>query len=374
MEKIKQPINYSDYLKLDKILSSQLPESEKYGKIAHDEVLFIIIHQVYELWFKQILHELDSIITMFKNEFIDEENIGITVSRLGRIIEIQKILIDQIKILETMTPLDFLDFRDLLTPASGFQSFQFRLIEVKLGLTQNQRLEYNRQAYYTRLPKEQQEIILQNEKETSLFDLVAKWLERTPFLEIEGFNFLENYKKIVGEMLKSDREIIKNNPILSDEERKIQLQMMDQTEKHFLSLFDVEEYNKLIKNGSRRLSYKATLSALFINLYRDQPILHTPYKLLSSLVDIDELFTLWRYRHSLMVLRMIGRKIGTGGSSGYAYLRATADKHKVFSDLFEISTLLIPRSKLPELPEKLKIDLGFYYTQRINKNGNKSKK
>jgi tryptophan 2,3-dioxygenase len=101
-----------------------------------------------------------------------------------------------------------------------------------------------------------------------------------------------------------------------------------------------------------------------INLYRDEPILQMPFNLLMRLVDIDEMLTSWRYRHAQMVLRMLGRKIGTGGSSGYDYLHATAVQHHIFNDLHNISTLLIPRSELPELPATLKRELGFYFSQK----------
>ena len=124
--------NYRDYLNLDSLLKSQKLISEKRGKKAHDEMLFIVSHQVYELWFKQILYEIDSVFEIFDMELVDESQIGTAVSRLQRINEIIQLLIDQIKILETMTPMDFLEFRDLLTPASGFQSGQFRQIENKI--------------------------------------------------------------------------------------------------------------------------------------------------------------------------------------------------------------------------------------------------
>ena len=120
---------YQDYLNLEKILNSQHLLSQKYGHSAHDEMLFIIVHQVYELWFKQIIYELESLLEIFHNNEIQENHISIGVSQLERIIEIQKILIDQINVLETMTPMDFLEFRDQLNPASGFQSQQFRIIE-----------------------------------------------------------------------------------------------------------------------------------------------------------------------------------------------------------------------------------------------------
>ena len=133
-EKPLPPQYYQDYLSLEKILDSQDLISDKFEQHAHDEMLFIIIHQIYELWFKQILYELDDLLTIFGEGEINEAHVATAVTRLDRIIEIQKILIDQIRVLETMTPMDFLDFRDFLIPASGFQSLQFRLIENKLGL------------------------------------------------------------------------------------------------------------------------------------------------------------------------------------------------------------------------------------------------
>ena len=145
--KNKKLLNYSDYLQLEKILSAQDLMSAKRGTPAHDEMLFIIVHQVYELWFKQILHELDSVITIFKQESIIESDISFVVLRLQRIIEIQKILIDQIRVLETMTAMDFLEFRDDLFPSSGFQSAQFRLMENKLGLLKDHRIMYGGKDY-----------------------------------------------------------------------------------------------------------------------------------------------------------------------------------------------------------------------------------
>jgi tryptophan 2,3-dioxygenase len=123
--------------------------------------------------------------------------------------------------------------------------------------------------------------------------------------------------------------------------------------------------------GLRKLSYKATHAALFINLYRFEPILHMPFRFLTLLVDIDEMFTTWRYKHALMVHRMIGAKVGTGGSSGHHYLLQTAEKHKIFTDLFDLSTYLIPKSMLPKLPPDIERELGFYYTYNKGKEENK---
>ena len=114
-------LSYGSYLQLDRLLDSQTLKSTESGHSVHDEMLFIIIHQVYELWFKQVLHELDSVLDLFDQDSVDESDVSLAVSRLERIIEIQKVLIDQIRVLETMTAMDFLEFRDDLFPSSGFQ-------------------------------------------------------------------------------------------------------------------------------------------------------------------------------------------------------------------------------------------------------------
>src|SRR5690606_22141717 len=115
--KIQKPVYYGDYLQLPKILNAQDTESEKYGKKAHDETLFIIIHQTYELWFKQILHELDSIREILTKDFVPSTDLATVYGRIERVTKIQQILIDQIQVMETMTTLDFMEFRDFLVPA-----------------------------------------------------------------------------------------------------------------------------------------------------------------------------------------------------------------------------------------------------------------
>lgn len=359
----RSPLYYSDYLHLDTLLGTQKPESSKAGLEAHDEHLFIIVHQVYELWFKQILHEMDSVIHLFCHANVDERHVGIAVHRLDRVTEIQKLLIDQLRVLETMTALDFLDFRDLLYPASGFQSYQFRLIENRMGMNPQQRILYNKEAYYSYFAESHQSIIVQSEKEPSLFSLVEAWLERTPFLSFHGFDFWQHYQNAVYGMLESDRSAIEGNSLSSDEEKKQQISEVQSNRESFDAIIDEAKHNALVAGGKRRLSHKATQAALLIQLYRDEPILHLPFRLLTILMDIDEQFTTWRYRHALMAHRMIGNKIGTGGSTGYNYLKATVDRYKVFTDLFNLSTFLIPRSKLPELPPEVRQNLGFYYTQ-----------
>ncbi len=358
-------IHYSNYLQLDKVLGAQSMRSEVLDdNPAHDEMLFIVIHQVYELWFKQIIHEVLSVVKMFQAEDVDERNIGTAVARLKRVIEIQEVLIKQIHVLETLTPLDFLDFRNYLFPASGFQSFQFRLVETMLGLREEDRITYNNKKYDSEFDQDQQQQLDNIMKQGTLFDALEDWLERTPFLDFGNFEFLEHYKKAVTTMIEAEQEAIRKSEYLSPQEQEMRLRMLGGTDTYFESILDPAAHERMRQKGELRLSYRATLAALLIRVYRDEPILQMPYNLLNNVIEIDELFTTWRYRHSQMVLRMLGRKIGTGGSSGYDYLHATAVKHHIFWDFHNISTLLIPRSEIPVLPDELKRELGFYFTSK----------
>lgn len=355
------PVQYHDYLGLNEILNAQKLRSEQFGHLAHDEMLFIITHQTYELWFKQILHELDSVIAIFSPDRVREEEMGLAVSRLQRVTEIQKILIDQIRVMETMTPLDFLDFRDFLYPASGFQSFQFRLLENKLGLSAHQRLQYNHSCYRNYVHTDQAVELKKAEDSPSLFDRIEKWLERTPFLQVGSFDFWRSYREAVMKMFDAEMEVVAKNPSLADESRRSNFRTIEDSRQLFESLFNAKSYESSVKKGLWRLSYKAIHAALFIQLYRHLPGLQLPFHLITTLLDIDELMTNWRYRHALMAKRMIGMKIGTGGSSGYQYLRDATDQHKVFSDFFQLTTFFIPRSALPELPSEVQSQLRFTY-------------
>lgn len=362
MQEKNAAVHYQSYLHLDQILSAQQPLSKEQGQEAHDETLFIIIHQVYELWFKQILHELTSIYTLFDREQVDEHRIALAVSRVQRVNKILQLLIDQIRIMETMTPLDFLDFRGYLFPASGFQSFQFRCLEVMLGLRGGERLHYQQSPYYSVFDAAQQQQLKAWEAGPSLRTLVGEWLERTPFLEWGDFQFLDAYRQAVGQMLDDQAAAIQHSPLLSPDEKKARTRTLEQTHAYYHTLLHEDQYLVQRAEGGFHFSYKAMLAGLFIHLYQEAPILRMPFTFLQELMDMDELLTAWRYRHAQMVLRMLGKKTGTGGSSGHAYLQATAEKHHVFGDLHFLSTLLIPRSALPNLPDHVQQQLGFFYS------------
>src|SRR4030095_13579482 len=152
-------------------------------------MLFIVIHQTYELWFKQIHHEIDSILLIMKKPAMNDNSpeLQTVVHRLNRMAVILRVLVHQIDILETMTSMDFLDFRDMLRPASGFQSWQFKELEAKLGLKFEHR--HGKEYYTAQLRKEHVDVIKKAEGDKSLLDLLNGWLERMPFFqEKENWN------------------------------------------------------------------------------------------------------------------------------------------------------------------------------------------
>src|SRR3954463_15258610 len=177
---------YGTYLGVNELLALQRPVSLKDGKLqAHDEMLFIIVHQTYELWFKQILHELNACCEVLKKPSADDDgpDMNVVVHRLKRIVEIWKLLRQQVDVLEAMTPPCFLDCRSSLEGASGFQSTQFRQIEATLGLRMENRFrpDYYKHTEMGGFNTADYETIVEAEKGTSLLRLVGQWLRRMPF-------------------------------------------------------------------------------------------------------------------------------------------------------------------------------------------------
>lgn len=348
------PVYYGEYLQLDKIIEAQTPVSFKEGnESAHDEMLFIIIHQAYELWFKQILFEIDSVTNIMAKKFMDDNSTDLqtVVHRLQRVTTILKLLVQQIDILETMTPMDFLDFRDMLRPASGFQSWQFKIIEARLGLKFDQR---HGQNYYTSQLKQTDIDSIKNaEEKNTLLNLINGWLERMPFFKEN--ELWENFK------ISSEKETAhseNNNHPFWEEYENIYDAGLAEGEKinveHFKRIFFEDAENK-----ERTLSPEACRSALFIMIYRGYPMLELPFQLLDNLLEIDNQLGNWRYRHINMVRRMIGTRIGTGGSTGAGYLQGAMDKHYIFKEISQLNSFLTDRRKLPKLPKEIAGRLGY---------------
>ena len=336
---------YTDYLELDKILGSQHPKSNE----QTDEMLFIIIHQAYELWFKMVIHELDQVRRIFDTDNVLDNagEMSIAVQKLKRVVKIFEVVNRQVDILESMTPMDFLEFRDLLVPSSGFQSLQFRIIEAKLGLKMDQRYKSN---YYknTRpggFNQRDYDAINAVESEATLKGLVMKWAERTPFFdEALWRDFQSQYPLEEGEQkFWSDYKQIYKNSLSGS----VELRQFDELERIFY------------KEGLGEFSVGAMRAVLFIMMYRNLPIFQQPFDLLSTLIDIDEMLSQFRYKHMLMARRMIGMRSGTGGTSGAGYLEGALRQHYIFKELTEVSTFLVERSHLPSLPKTVKEKTSF---------------
>ncbi len=352
MTKKKKDIDYKTYLQLPALLAAQKPISA-----AHDEMLFVIVHQTYELWFKQVLFEVARVQKIFARRTLADADLRIVSEALARVDAVLKHLVRQVDLLETMTPLDFLDFRHVFRSASGFQSMQFRALEISLGLRAEDRVSYDGRAYASYLSEEDRKTVSKLEKGETLFEQVDKWLARTPFVSMGKFDFWKAYGRAVAEMLDADRKTAAADKTLSKAARDMALARLDNMQKQFDALFD----GKTHKQSAWRLSHEAVKAALFIMLYRDQPVLQAPFKILSALMDIDETMTLWRFRHAQMVQRMLGMKMGSGGSSGHDYLVETTQKNRIFKDFFALSTFMIPRSGLPQLPPDVQKKMGFRY-------------
>ena len=349
----ERPVQYyGDYLGIEKLLELQKPLSLRDGKlIAHDEMLFIIIHQAYELWFKQILHELTACEQVLNKPAADDDgpDMNVVVHRLKRTVEIWKLLNHQVDVLETMTPLDFLEFRELLHGASGFQSMQFRKIEAALGLRMEQRF---RPDYYKRTDlggfneKDSGEIT-EFEKQSTLLQMVERWLARTPFFDESYWSEWTNESGDNGRPAFWNRYRVLFEHSLSERDDK----------KDLLGKFD----RIFFEEGWGDFSPASLRAALFIMLYRDEPLFRLPFALLNALIEIDEQLANFRYRHLQMVRRMIGTRVGTGGSSGEQYLQGAVNKNYIFKELAGIITFLIERHNLPPLPPRLHKALRFSF-------------
>ncbi|XP_076816300.1 tryptophan 2,3-dioxygenase-like isoform X2 [Clavelina lepadiformis] len=355
------PLSYKTYLKIPQLLSAQSLLSSEGGKVTpvHDEHLFIITHQAFELWFKQIIFDIESVIKTFDCEYLEERNTLCIIQRLDRVSQIVKLLCDQFPIIETMTPQDFLEMRVYLGNSSGFESMQFRLLEIKLGVCDELRILYNKVHYTDVFFGEEKDKIFKARTEKSLLDVVNNWLERTPGLEANGFDFFGKYKSAVNGMIEQNKAHAEACEDL--DKKQVLLEECQSQVDTFATLFDENLHNELRAKGNRRLTHKATLGALFIYLYREEPRIHLPFQILQRLMDIDSAMLKFRYNHACMVQRMIGSKIGTGGSSGYMYLRSTCgDRYRVFLDLMNLSTYLITRDRIPPLSAKYKHGMSIH--------------
>lgn len=354
---------YNEYLEVHKLISLGNLATDK-----HDEQLFITIHQAYELWFKQVLFELKSVVDMFmdsktgKPRKIDDNSgeMVLIVSRLGRIVEIWKVLVAQVDILETMTPMDFLEFRKGLGSASGFQSRQFRIIEAMMGLTPGGRykstdaVDKGGSDYYKRVGvkeggfnEEDRKAIDEIEIGANLRQGVIAWLDR--FAGSFGFTeqkYKELWTAYLGEYVTSLPERDREN-------------LSKQFSANFLS-------DEKSAREPGEFTIAARRASLIISLLRDYPVLRAPFQVMLRLIDIDEYMAIWRFRHLNMAVRMIGRRSGTGGHSA-TYLEGAVRENRVFPELLELPTYLLDTSSVNKVIQPYKSILDNEFC--LQKNG-----
>mgnify|MGYP005830190391 CR=1 FL=1 len=261
-----EKMTYGDYLQLDSLLSSQKRLSGH-----HDEMLFIIIHQVSELWMKLILHELEASINL-----IQKGELSPAFKMLARVSKIQSQIIQAWDVLSTLTPAEYMEFREKLGQASGFQSYQYRMIEFMLGYKTKHVLEIYKKDEH--LHKQ----LLEAYQKPSIYDASILALSRA------GLN-------ISDEVLNRD----------------------------FTTAYE----------------YHQSVEEAWISVYKDVEKYWDLYELAEKLIDIEDWLQQWRFRHMKTVERIIGHKKGTGGSSGVGYLKKVLD-HKFFPELWDVRTKL----------------------------------
>jgi tryptophan 2,3-dioxygenase len=345
-------ITYGGYLQLEELLALQDGPEGYSPPPSNDELHFIIVHQTFELWFKLILRELKEARQLMNQEHIAEASIPQVVHHLERVSEIFRLLADQWKVMETLSPQDFLAFRDRLGTSSGFESWQMRELEVLLGLDNEQRVGGMDPLHHMKHLAEQGKVPAQaladfetTASEPSLNDVLNAWLARTPIHGSSpgGEGDSAAVRSYVDSHLSAMREhgehVIKHMVSIGHGDESTVRPRIE------AGIAGAERF--LLDNDE---PVRSRAGLLFIESYRDLPLLSWPRRLIDSFVELEQAMLLFRTHHARMVERMIGRRMGTGGSSGVDYLDATT-KYRVFVDLWAVRTLLVKRDALPLLDD-----------------------
>tara|TARA_B100001250_G_C19809224_1_gene794990 strand:+ start:943 stop:2037 length:1095 start_codon:yes stop_codon:yes gene_type:complete len=343
-------MTYGNYLRLDDMLSLQEgPEGYLPGP-CNDELHFIIVHQAFELWFKLVVSELKEVHQIMNNEHIEEGDMPKIVHHLKRVTSVFNLMSQQWKVMETLTPQDFLSFRDRLGTSSGFESWQLRQIETILGLEEQQRdAGMDPLQHMQRLADEGKissrvfadfESIINS---PSLKKLLDQWLERTP---INGsLPSDESDEKVVQSYLEGHLSAMENHSESVIEHFKSIGHGNEDSIRNRMEMSIAGARDFLLPEG---VINRSRAGLLFIESYRELPLLSWPRILIDSFVELEEALLLFRNNHARMVERMIGRRMGTGGSSGVDYLDATL-KYRIFVDLWTIRTILVKRDLIPNV-------------------------
>jgi tryptophan 2,3-dioxygenase len=338
--------SYADYLQLHELLELQGDDRN----INSDEMHFIIVHQTFELWFKQVIRELSEARNILGGDHVPEDDIPRAVDHLGRTTEIFRLMANQWTVLETLTPQGFLAFRDGLGSASGFESFQMREFEILLGLDNDDRIGgMDPLSSFRRMAEgdERSATILARLEnamsQPSLYESMMNWVERTPIM---GSSYgskgdAENVRAYIETHLEAHRAVCEEAAERSagwgaGDPSKMAARMAAAHDGAVSFLMPEGEVSR------------ARAGLLFIESYRELPLLTWPRTLIDAIVELEESMVKWRHSHARMVERIMGRRIGTGGTSGVDYLDATS-QYRIFKDLWGVRTILVKPEKRPAL-------------------------
>ncbi len=363
----RTPTTYWDYIKVEPLLSLQGGLGESDAELNNDEVLFITVHQIDELWFKLILRELVAVRDLFASERVPEQALSSAVRGLRRTALLMHSVAQHFALMESMTTRDYLAFRDKLSPASGFQSAQLREIEIVLGLEPSERIALGHESSYMDALKNSDgrpspaydRVRSRLEDTPSLKDAIDAWLYRTPILGSRPSDtddaatvetFVESY--LAAQASQSDDNEAEAVAMAKNDADRARLRDRYESERASARAFlTAAEAPQDVRARVRRI--RAAL--VFIESYRELPLLAWPREIVDGIVALEQSMLIFRQRHARMVERVIGRRTGTGGSAGVDYLDQTALKYRVFSDIWAVRTLLMRRAVLPPLP-----DASFY--------------
>ncbi|MFO0760402.1 MAG: tryptophan 2,3-dioxygenase family protein [Byssovorax sp.] len=352
-------MNYWEYIRVEELLSLQGGFDNDESRVNDDETLFIVVHQVYELWFKLVLRELTAARDMFRQNPVPDIQLASATRKFKRVITIFEQAIHHFKVMETLTTRDYLEFRDRLIPASGFQSAQLREIEIILGLDDAIRLPLGREGSYKEALRgadgqpspATRRVEARIASGPSLKQLVYEWLARTP---IDGPSTDESATRFLTEIIDAHKSEIRTRVKLAEQQALTpddveRLRARYDKEIAFAEAFLMGEDDPEASAETRAFRRRVRAAIVFLESYRELPRLTWPRELVDSLIEMEQAMLIWRQRHARMVERVIGRRTGTGGSAGVDYLDQTALRYRVFGDVWGVRGLLLRKPTLPAL-------------------------
>jgi tryptophan 2,3-dioxygenase len=357
----RTPTAYWDYIRVEELLALQGGLAGDAAALSSDEVMFITIHQIDEMWMRLILRELIAARDLFVQVPVPEQALAAAVRGIDRMSLILGLIANHFALMETMTTRDYLAFRDKLNPASGFQSAQLREIEILAGLAEADRIPLGHEKSYMQMLRNpdgsstsaSRRVEVRLADTPTLVDAISEWLYRTPIQgsmpgqpeddhRVRGFieNYCAAHARSARTALALARETLTNPADGARLDARYQHEI--DGARGFLLGDDVA-----VTDRARISRVRAAL--VFIESYRELPLLAWPRTVVDSLVAFEQAFVIFRQRHARMVERIIGRRTGTGGSAGVDYLDNTGLRYRIFKDIWAVRTLLVPESELPAL-------------------------